>query len=794
MYEIYEKSPLLLSEDLTNTTRRPCTGTETMRLTLRTLLAYLDDILEPSQAKEIGQKVAESPAATTLANRIREVMRRRRLTAPELNGPGSGLEPNIVAEYLDNNMSAEGVADVEKVCLESDVHLAEVAACHQILTLVLGEPVEIVPNSRERMYALGPVAPSSRFVVKDDEDNPFSDAPADELEPPAASRPTTDQESIEIPDYLKPRPLWKRAAPAIAVMVALGVWIGLFFIDHSSSFIPGDKIGSGTDQQIAELPLDELTLDNVIDDGGLEVTESFTPEELPIVDDTETEDQQVALVDASAIPGDRLSPLDDEPVGISDDSQQAPIDPDANQLPILPEIEPENVNAETVEVATLTPEPTVSGTATTTSQPPDPLPEVTIEIPRVQYISQTGILLNYDTLEEEWFVTPPRALIHAGERIAVPEPFDATLRVGDGLCETTLRGGTSAVSASWAESASFGFDLRKGRIVFERIDANYFEPDREFGPENEGSEELESGQESLDMTLGLAGEICLLELLTSDTMCGVELQPREPEQFEQEFAVESYTGGLYVVSGSVRLTDGAGHSVTVNAGDWYSLTPSDRKAAADPEGFESLGYKQVPLLVIPKWLNTHEDPLSATQRRFAVLFENEFVIEQPIRLSLPATVQSRRPQLSEWGVKTMAVTESVGSLVEALTHAEHEESRMAAIHGLRQWLPTDPGNKDILRTELENNLHGDAADIVYKLLWGYDENDLAKRTPLPTPSQRLLEWLGHGEIAVRELAFYHLYRLTGRKYDYRPLNSAAQRNIAINRWQSYLDKEGALIP
>ena len=51
-----------------------------MRLTLRTLLSYLDDTLEPSQAKTIGAKVAESEQARDLMERIKQVTRKRRLT------------------------------------------------------------------------------------------------------------------------------------------------------------------------------------------------------------------------------------------------------------------------------------------------------------------------------------------------------------------------------------------------------------------------------------------------------------------------------------------------------------------------------------------------------------------------------------------------------------------------------------------------------------------------------------------------------------------------------------------
>ncbi len=124
-----------------------------MRLTLRTLLAYLDDTLEPAETKLIGQKVAESEAARELIARIKQVTRRRRLTTPPATGPNA-FEPNTVADYLDNALPAEQVAEVEKACLDSDVHLAEIAAVHQILTIVLGQPALVPPTARQRMYGL----------------------------------------------------------------------------------------------------------------------------------------------------------------------------------------------------------------------------------------------------------------------------------------------------------------------------------------------------------------------------------------------------------------------------------------------------------------------------------------------------------------------------------------------------------------------------------------------------------------------------------------------------------------
>ena len=84
-----------------------------MPLTLRTLLAWLDDTLPPVQVREIGKQVADSPLAQELVQRIHRVTRQRRLTIPSKNGP-EATDPNLVASYLDNDLEPEKVAAINE--------------------------------------------------------------------------------------------------------------------------------------------------------------------------------------------------------------------------------------------------------------------------------------------------------------------------------------------------------------------------------------------------------------------------------------------------------------------------------------------------------------------------------------------------------------------------------------------------------------------------------------------------------------------------------------------------------
>jgi hypothetical protein len=214
-----------------------------LRLTLRTLLSYLDDTLDPAQAKLIGQKVAESEQARELMERIKQVTRKRRLTTPPPAGPG-GIDANTIAEYTDNEVTPEQAEEVERICLASDVHLAEVAACHQILTLVLGEPALVPPSARQRMYGL----------VKGPEAIPFRKPPRRN---PKADLDLSTSDAGHEDDTMRLQGFMRHASVRNTVLLAAGVLLAvgvLVFALYKQLHTEGPELTkAGKDQGVAQI-------------------------------------------------------------------------------------------------------------------------------------------------------------------------------------------------------------------------------------------------------------------------------------------------------------------------------------------------------------------------------------------------------------------------------------------------------------------------------------------------------------------------------------------------------------
>jgi hypothetical protein len=748
-----------------------------MRLTLRTLLAYLDDILEPSHAREIGHKVSESTFATTLTNRIREVMRRRRLGAPDVQGPKQGLSPNVVAEYLDNTLAPKDVPDVERVCLESDTHLAEVAACHQVLTLVLGEPVEVPEASRERMYALGPSpreAEPARFG-----DDVLSQAPAasdaaPEAAPAAKPAPARSFEET-IPAYLRRRSIWRRVAPYALVALVLGVWIGSFTI-HRSFFTEllsswGEKKPAATDAEkggpaegkrespkapgdsVAALDQDKTRrgAENVTPSPAEEKTDQITE---PATDGDDTPPEKVTLTP--------LENVDPQPPADAPEPEQGekPVVRVIPDGPVPPaEAEKETKGEDVASNVKPIPDEAAAKADEGNGKPPAPQPPAApVAMPAIQYTSVSGILLHYEERKNDWFVMPKRAMVHPGDRLAAPEPFEAELDIGKGEGTVMLVGPASVRVAGPSEAAPAGFQISQGRVIFKN-----------------------TGNEPLTLSLVVQDQLWRLELLAAGTQCGIEFTPKEPDTYEQEVGDDFYTGTLYVTDGSVRLADGTGVVRVIDARSKLSLTPADRAKGDE--------WRPTPLAGLPEWMDP-EFPTSYSDRQYAGLFEKIFEPDLGVQASIPPSMKHSRPRMAELAVECLALTHCYRPLVQALAESDHEESRMVAFHGLRQWLPTDPANRNLLKDELAKRFPEYDAKTVYDLLWGYRPNEVAN----PTTAQMLVDWLMHDQVIIREMAFYHVYRLTGRKNAYRPLAPEGHRRTAVKRFQNYIDKEGGLLP
>jgi hypothetical protein len=730
-----------------------------MRLTLRTLLAYLDDILEPAHTKEIGEKIAESGYASSLVSRIREVMRRRRLTAPELAGPESGVDPNSVAEYLDNTLPPEAVADVEKVCLDSDVHLAEVAASHQILTLVLGEPVDVPASTRERMYALG--SETAGKIEPDLEDSGETPAGAEEIA--AVTRPAKRGTS-QLPDYLRPAPAWRRYGPIVAAIVVGGTWLATILGDRTFS------------EPELVAPLGDLV-------AQVDPVRPIGPDGLPAPGIGSGQGTPGVAVDSVATPTGVAATIPDlppavalpEPDPVSPSAAPLTVDPGASSPAESPGPEPTVVA--TLDPAVTSPPPgsaTPSGTpagvppATATSAtPPAAAPTapgeatvtaVSIAIPDVLYSTRDSILLRLG--ETGWQSMPYRGTLRAGDRVACPEPFSAALRVESHRMMITLHGGSALQVIGASPEQTLQLALLRGRFSIERED-----PD--------------GGSDPIAIGLLLAAESCQLTLPSGDALCGIEIIPSEPIGFETG-PEQPYTGNLYVVKGGAEFSAAVSGSQNLVSPAWYQLSPKARA-----ENVNSLS--QSPLLTTPVWLDPSSSGLSPVQRRYAAKFANEIDPDFPIHQSVPGTVLSTVPTLSELAVKCLAVTELPSELVQALAKAEFEESRQAAITGLRQWLPRAKQNAGILQSELQKAFSPDQVDPIYRLLWGYGDDDARNEAK----SRILVNWLSHDNVVIRQLAFQHIFRLTnGQRYDYRPLNPENQRKVALERWEVHLKKNG----
>ena len=189
-----------------------------MRLTLRTLLACLDRVLPAAEQRELEAKVAATGAARQLVERLQRVVAEAAIPAPRLDGRGLAADANSVAEYLDNCLEPDRLEAFERMCIESDAHLAEVAACHDMLATLAREPAAAesldAAGRRRLLAAMGHLSAQATATADRREAVENARAMRAAIEPAAAGVSRIPRRSSHT--------AWLAALGAVALLVALG--------------------------------------------------------------------------------------------------------------------------------------------------------------------------------------------------------------------------------------------------------------------------------------------------------------------------------------------------------------------------------------------------------------------------------------------------------------------------------------------------------------------------------------------------------------------------------------------
>ena len=713
-----------------------------MHLTLKNLLLYLDDALEPQEAAVMGQKIADSPGAQRLIEVLRQLTRRRVLAAPDIEKTkDSEHDANQVAAYLDGMLAEAETAAFERLCLEDAELIAEVAAVHQLNSLGAGEPVLVPPPARQRLYQLvtGQEADPKRQA------KPAPDS-VHELAWDVDGQPAEGEDEIFLePLWFKFQKGWKgRLVPIVALLLLLCL-IGVVYLATLSR--PEPEV-AGT--RVALAPSDLAAPTPPAESGPAPSAPAKPTEPAPTL---------VAAADR---------PRPEAPTAPAPTLPQATLPQATIPNPTTPAAE----TAPTRPTAPTMPQPTATTPKPTEPEAPKPTAPAKPPVPNVavgQYVSdpaRDGMIFCY-TLDAKWIPERPQARLLTGEPILALPGTRADFQLTNKM-KLILHGtvpGSMSINYFFETQATVNFNeqvdldltLDRGRV---QITGK---------PEGIATVKLRYQEAHWD-----------LRLLTPDTEIGIEVTGRVPPgsgdwKPHSRLAIFVMKGEISARRGELEERLGA-RKVLV----WDSVHTDAGPGLAVPQSEP------------PAWLTRRpsypaevRDGLAAFYRRLGdKLAAQGQELAWMVVASDEALSNSRRPWEQYLAVFVLGALDQLGPVIESLDHPDSPYVRRAAIDALLHFLGRKPGQVELLTKALVGRGYPPAEqEIFLKLVRRIDRPDRAA-------IEQLLDWLNHPRLAIRELAFLNLVALlpTDRLTGYDPSGPLEQRERAIAQLRSRLLK------
>jgi hypothetical protein len=733
-----------------------------MRLTLRNMLAYLDGILDAEDAHDLAKKIQESKFASDLMHRIRDLMRRMRLPAPSISDKGPGLDPNTVAEYLDNTLPADRVTDFEKVCLESntamaDIHLAEVAACHQVLTLVLGEPADIDPKTRERIYQLPNRAKPPEPTPPAHSTHAPPPLPAHPPETSAAPQEFLDLRSRpkpKVPDYLRdPKKKWSWF-PVTAGILGAVLFI-LIVLTFTNQFEKGSALRNLFGGSEKEVVIDQGDKKNTEPDSTSK-TDDSTPDNqgtaAPQTPDTTTTpennpdpNKNPTVNPAAPTTGTEspLPPTEDNGQGTSAPNENAPPSgdlpmPDANGDNPPPPVKDETTTNQPPEkTETPTKEPPATTVATDTP-PAEPKP-------MGRFTSTDQILLHTTGEQGIWSRAQEKAIVFPQEHLLALPTYRPSITLSSGLI-LQLLGGTEVTLLPDEPQKPAGIKIRYGRVVINSV-----------------------ANPGLQLRVVIGDQTHTLTFVNADSMVGIQVGRvhalgTNPEDESARIMTE-----LFITKDKVSWSDGAQSPLEMTAPAHLLLLPG---VPATPDRPKDM----------PNWIAGQEPTSDIDQRTSARMFQ-AFTPEVPAQQKLLelADAATRMIELRRLSIRSLGYIGDFDAMVKTLNDPECKSDwNDRYFVWLCDAVKRDPQAAAAVREALDKNFGAQSADM-YRMLWGYTNDNL-----IAGDDEKLVRALEDETLALRVLGICNLKNITERDIGFKPTDTPQQRKRIVAIWEQRL--------
>jgi len=731
-----------------------------MRLTLRTLLAYMDDFLEQEDKEDIAEKLKNNEQATALLERIKEVMSRARLGAPQVIGSGMARDPNSVAEYLESTLAPEQVKLLETICLESDVHLGEVGAVHHIVTMILSEPAQVDPASRQRMYGLiDQPAPAKQpeptaAAVAVAETVHAAEAVDGRAASAAASTPAAaseDDASLarrkpEVPEYLRSSstPGWKAIAlTMLGAALAMAIVLGVLYPDRVLGPLgynrpPAPKPPApATGEPATETPKVPGQVHVRTDEPKVVVAPPVAPppvEPPPVAPPSEPKKEPVVepVQEPEKQPGPPVVPPPPATQPVIQETggpEKAPPKIVAIPVPVDPPVDPKLPGDETKPDPVAKVEPT---------DPRNEPPKADAPVAIGRNLTPDQIVLRGKSDGEIWERIGGSSPVFTGDRLLVLPAFRPLLSVGG--VSLLMDGPTELVLGKPGADGVPELTIHYGHVVVRAL-----------------------SQPNVQVRINTGKANGVLTVLDAEATVGIDVRLAHPPGTDPEQVPPVRHADLYAARGKAQWSGG---------GEPIALTAPQRLILDDGAARPGPGAP-------PAWITASQ--ITALDERAAKRIQEGMPADRSVKLSLTELLLQPRIEVRSLAARCCAYIDHFDPLIVGLSDEDQRASWATLVSELQAAVARDPKTAAAVRAALVQRRREKAPDL-YRMLWGY--------TPLGLKNgdaRRLVDTLDNEDLDFRVVAFMNLQDITGMGLYYRPEYNATKRKPSLIRWQKRLD-------